>query len=283
MTMMSPAHPDPERLSALAEGDAATLADRGLTDHIAACPSCAAQVHDLAVLRSALADLPDRMPPRRLQYVPPVPDPASRGWRVGLGRAFAPLVVAGMVLILVGGVGATGLIGPDGLDGFERLSDSQGAPAEAPEITTTDNGAPTDAAAGAVPGARGALRRFRRCRRLRAGMRTDLIGGCRTTRSLGLPGLIEGGDGRSPGVGETEFSCDRLPDVFARRRRVLAEIAQLGQTDRRAEGVDLAAAGLAVGDMGVDGAAQALAEGEERKVVRIRMLHRPPPSASADV
>jgi hypothetical protein len=114
-------------------------------------------------------------------------------------------------------------------------------------------------------------------------MRTDLVGGCRTTRSLGLPGLIEGGDGRSPGVGETEFSCDRLPDVFARRRRVLAEIAQLGQTDRRAEGVDLAAAGLAVGDMGVDGAAQALAEGEERKVVRIRMLHRPPPSASADV
>ena len=153
MSMNSPAHPDPERLSALAEGEAEALADRGLTDHLAGCPSCATQVHDLAILRSALAELPDRMPPRRLQYVPPVPAPVSRGWRVTLGRAFAPLVVAGMVLLLVGGVGATGVLGPDGLALFDRSASSEGAPAAAPEITT-DNGSPTDAAGGVVPGAR---------------------------------------------------------------------------------------------------------------------------------
>ncbi len=153
MSMNSPAHPDPERLSALAEGDAEALADRGLTDHLAGCPSCATQVRDLAILRSALAELPDRMPPRRLQYVPPVPAPASRGWRVTLGRAFAPMVVAGMVLLLVGGVGATGVLGPDGLALFDRSASTEGAPAAAPEYTT-DNGSPTDAAGGVVPGAR---------------------------------------------------------------------------------------------------------------------------------
>jgi len=142
MTMSSPAHPDPERLSALAEADAEALGDRGLTDHVAGCASCAAQVRDLTILRSALAELPDRMPPRRLQYVPPVPQPASRGWRVAVGRAFAPVVVAGMVLLLVGGVGATGVLGSDGLALFERQASSEGAPAAAPEYTTTDNSSP---------------------------------------------------------------------------------------------------------------------------------------------
>jgi anti-sigma factor RsiW len=155
MTMISPAHPDPERLSAVAEGDPEALADRGLTDHLADCATCATQVRELATLRSALAELPDRMPPRRLQYVPPVAEPASRGWRVTLGRAFAPMVVAGMVLLLVGGVGATGVLNPDGTALFEGLAGSQSAPAAAPEYTTTDNGAPTEAPGAAVPGARG--------------------------------------------------------------------------------------------------------------------------------
>ena len=155
MSMNSPVHPDPERLSAVAEGDAEALADRTLTEHLAGCPSCATQVRDLTMLRSALAELPDRMPPRRLQYVPPVPTPtpASRGWRVTLGRVFAPMVVAGMVLLLVGGVGASGVLGPDGLAIFGRNASSEGAPAAAPEYAT-DNGSPTDAAGGVLPGAR---------------------------------------------------------------------------------------------------------------------------------
>ncbi len=154
MSMNSPAHPDPERLSALAEGDAEALADRGLTDHLAGCPSCTAEVRELAILRTALAELPDRMPPRPLQFVPPVPAPVSRGWRVTVRRAFAPMVVAGMVLLLVGGVGATGVLGSDGFALFGQNAASGGAPAAAPEYTTTDNGSPTDAAEGVVPGAR---------------------------------------------------------------------------------------------------------------------------------
>ena len=112
MTMMHAAHPDPERLAALAGGDADAQADRGVTEHVAACATCDRQVRELGAMRMALAELPDLTPSRPLHYVPPVAAPTSPGWRVAFRRAFAPLAVAGMVLLLVGGVGATGSLGP---------------------------------------------------------------------------------------------------------------------------------------------------------------------------
>ena len=44
--------------------------------------------------------------------------------------------------------------------------------------------------------------------------------------------------------------------------RVLVVVAQLGKVDRLLEGLDLGRASGATGDVGVDGTAQALAEGE---------------------
>lgn len=113
MSMTTRAHPDPERLAALAGADPDALSDRELSAHVAECAVCGGQVRDLKVLRAALAELPDLVPSRPLRLLPPVPESTqSAGWRIGLRRAFAPLAVAGMVLLLVGGVGATGVLGP---------------------------------------------------------------------------------------------------------------------------------------------------------------------------
>jgi hypothetical protein len=43
---------------------------------------------------------------------------------------------------------------------------------------------------------------------------------------------------------------------------VLAVVTQVGEVDRLPEGLDLGSASGAIGDMGVDGTAQALAEGK---------------------
>ncbi len=145
MTMNSAAHPDPERLSALAGADTDALADRDLTDHVAGCTVCEREVRDLTMLRSALAQLPDVAPSRPLQYVPPVAAPAPQaGWRVAFRRAFAPMAVAGMVLLLVGGIGATGSLGAaDAQRLFPVTFQAAGpeAPAGEPEITTDSGGA----------------------------------------------------------------------------------------------------------------------------------------------
>ena len=123
MSMTTPAHPDPERLAALAGADPDALSDRELGAHVAACAACDGQVRELTALRSALAELPDLVPSRPLRLLPPVPEPrAATGWRTAFRRAFAPVAVAGMVLLLVGGVGATGALGPaDAGALFERL------------------------------------------------------------------------------------------------------------------------------------------------------------------
>jgi hypothetical protein len=111
--MTTRAHPDPERLAALAGADPGALSDRELSAHVAECAVCDGQLRELRVLRAALAELPDLVPSRPLRLLPPVPESTpSAGWRIGLRRAFAPLAVAGMVLLLVGGVGATGALGP---------------------------------------------------------------------------------------------------------------------------------------------------------------------------
>lgn len=158
MSMTTPAHPDPERLAALAGADPDALADRELEAHIAACESCGPQVRELSAMRAALAELPDIAPSRPLRLVPPVAEPAvSPGWRTVFRRAFAPVAVAGMVLLLVGSVGVTGVLGPadaQELLGRFSLGASAPAPAEAPETYATDSaGNDSGALESAAPGA----------------------------------------------------------------------------------------------------------------------------------
>jgi hypothetical protein len=158
MSMTTPAHPDPERLAALAGADPDALADRELGSHVAVCESCGPQVRELTALRAALAELPDLAPSRPLRLLPPVAEPApSSGWRTAFRRAFAPVAVAGMVLLLVGSVGVTGVLGPadaQELLGRFSLGAQAPAPAEAPETYATDSaGNDAGAAETAAPGA----------------------------------------------------------------------------------------------------------------------------------
>jgi hypothetical protein len=144
MTMMHAAHPDPERLAALAGDDADTRADHGLTEHVASCASCGRQVREMGAMRAALAQLPDLAPSRPLQHVPPIAAPAPSGWRIAFRRAFAPVAAAGVVLLLVGGVGVTGALGPADA---QRLFNFMPAAAPAqqdgePEIATDGGAAP---------------------------------------------------------------------------------------------------------------------------------------------
>jgi hypothetical protein len=143
MTMPPAAHPDPERLAALAGEDADARADRALVEHVASCAACNGQVQAMSRLRIALAQLPDLAPSRPFQLVPPVPASAPSSWRVAFRRAFAPVAVAGIVLVLVGGVGATGALGPADAQRLLVLPFQQAAsapdPAQ-PEITTDDEG-----------------------------------------------------------------------------------------------------------------------------------------------
>jgi hypothetical protein len=150
MTMMPSAHPDPELLAALAGADPEAQSDHQLVTHVTSCATCGSQVRDMSALRTALAELPDLVPSRPLQLVPPVPEPApstGAGWRITFRRAFAPLAVAGMVLLLIGGVGATGALGPAGppalFPDLARFSVGGDAAAE-PDSTDTDGEAPPE-------------------------------------------------------------------------------------------------------------------------------------------
>jgi hypothetical protein len=110
MTMQHPIHPDDERLSALAGGDADAMADAGLRAHVAACDRCAPALAELQGLRAALAELPDLVPSRPLQLVPPVPAAAAATTGSWLRRLAAPFMAAGVVLVLVGAVGGSGAL-----------------------------------------------------------------------------------------------------------------------------------------------------------------------------
>lgn len=112
MTMQHESHPHDERLAALAGADQEATEDEALRDHVAGCDRCRAMVDELALLRSALAELPDLRPSRPLQLLPPAAAPALR--RAGLlGRLrgiSAPALAAGAALILVGAVGSSGVV-----------------------------------------------------------------------------------------------------------------------------------------------------------------------------
>jgi hypothetical protein len=124
MTMQHESHPHDERLAALAGADPEVTSDRSLREHVAGCDRCSAVVQDLALLRSALAELPDLQPSRPLRLLPPVAAPLARR-RGALGllrRLSAPALAASVGLILVGAVGSSGI-----LEGF-----SMGAAGAAP-------------------------------------------------------------------------------------------------------------------------------------------------------
>ncbi|HEX6473638.1 MAG TPA: hypothetical protein VF114_00960 [Candidatus Limnocylindria bacterium] len=108
MTMQHPTHPDDERLAALAGDDPEVASDAALRAHVDSCDRCGPMVRELGLLRSALAELPDMVPPRPLQLLPPVAEPeaaARGGW---LGRLAAPAMAAGLVLVVVGAIGTSG-------------------------------------------------------------------------------------------------------------------------------------------------------------------------------
>ena len=105
-------HPRDERLAALAGGDPEVADDQALRAHVSSCDRCTALVDELATLRAALAELPDLAPSRRLQLVPPVPEPTPAGggplrW---LRTLAAPAMLAGAGLALVGGIGLGGTV-----------------------------------------------------------------------------------------------------------------------------------------------------------------------------
>ena len=104
---MAAEHPLAERLAAYADGDCDALTDAPLRAHVASCERCALVVRDLGALRIALADLPDLVPSRPLRFVPPVEAAAAApsGFAGLVRRLFAPALVAGAALVVVGSVG----------------------------------------------------------------------------------------------------------------------------------------------------------------------------------
>lgn len=103
--MLIPNHPDDEHLSALASRDDDAISDAALTSHVSTCVRCTESVTELGALRASLAELPDVVPPRPLQLLPPVADApvaAGGGW---IRRLFAPALTAGAALAMVGLIG----------------------------------------------------------------------------------------------------------------------------------------------------------------------------------
>ena len=141
MTMKPNHHPDEERLAAFAGGEP----DVELRLHARGCARCSAIVDELAMLRSALAELPDLAPSRPLQLIPEVAEPQPSaverlaGWT---RRAFMPLLAAGFGLAIVGSVGTAG--------SMFTMGSAGAAPALAPasrDLSTSSTPAEAGAAA----------------------------------------------------------------------------------------------------------------------------------------
>ena len=149
MTMHNALHPDDERLAAYAGGDADALGDRELVAHLTDCDRCRPIVDELSLLRGALAALPDLAPSRPLRLIPPVATPATRGagrleW---LRRLAAPAMAAGAGLVLIGAVGASGIVNEFGNLGFGLQAASR------PSNATDTLGSPVPRAAASGAGA----------------------------------------------------------------------------------------------------------------------------------
>jgi hypothetical protein len=144
MTMQHPIHPDDERLAALAGGDPEVASDAALRAHVDSCDRCGPLVRELSSLRAALGELPDLVPSRPLQLLPPVtePQPAARGgW---LRRLAAPAMAAGFVLVIVGAIGSSGFsLGMGASAIFQNVGENLeagGAGASSGEAPSLDDG-----------------------------------------------------------------------------------------------------------------------------------------------
>ena len=158
MSMQHQMHPDDERLAALAGGEDDVLADASLREHVTSCDRCSGVVDELSRLRVALAELPDVTPSRPIRFLPPVAEPAAAGgwWR----RLFAPALLAGSGLVLVGAVGFSGVLeslasgGATGasvdLQGDGR-AESEQSPAPAAHPSVANPATSGDAVASAAP------------------------------------------------------------------------------------------------------------------------------------
>ena len=126
--MQHPSHPDDQRLAALAASEPNAVADGPLVTHVAGCLRCAPIVEDLRTLRSALAELPDIPPSRPLRFLPPIPEPTTTRpvWLGVLRGITAPAMAIGVIMILVGAIGTTG-IGSLGAGGAAPALTSSGA------------------------------------------------------------------------------------------------------------------------------------------------------------
>ena len=150
--MLTPNHPNDERLSALSARDDDAVADAPLVAHVQACDRCAALVTELGALRVSLSELPDIAPERPLRLLPPV-DTLARGGEDRLGgwvrRFFTPALTAGAALAMVGLVGTAA----PALDGMAGGGDS-GAAFEQAAVEADD--AQEDARdGGGAPGSEG--------------------------------------------------------------------------------------------------------------------------------
>ena len=132
--MLNQNHPDDERLSALASRDTDATADATLTAHVTSCDRCTELVNELGLLRVALADLPDLRPSRSLQLVPPVEADHAvdrlGGWA---RRFFAPVLVSGAALVLVGVIGTAS----PAITGMASSGQAGSAPSPAHEEAAT--------------------------------------------------------------------------------------------------------------------------------------------------
>lgn len=150
MTMHDQIHPDDERLAALAGSDPEAAGDSALSAHMDACAQCSNVVRELHLLQAALGELPDLAPSRPLQLIPAVADTAPpRTW---LRRLFAPVLVTGSGLVLVGAIGLLGSGAPatPSAANFDR-SLTGGEAAASPENDSAGPAAPATASATEAP------------------------------------------------------------------------------------------------------------------------------------
>jgi hypothetical protein len=144
--MLIPNHPADERLSALAAHDPDAVSDSALATHVGECARCEEIVNELRSLTLALAELPDIPPPRPLRLLPDVEPSRADGAAGWMRRIFAPVMVAGTALALVGMVGT---VSPN----WAGSAATGGAPEERQEMASdSDNFARSQALAPAAGG-----------------------------------------------------------------------------------------------------------------------------------
>lgn len=153
MTMQHPTHPDDERLAALAGGDPEVTSDGALRAHVDSCDRCGALVRELGSLRTALSELPDLVPSRPLQLLPPVAEPRTAGRVSWLRRLAAPAMAAGIMLVIAGAVGSSGFTLNIGLgtSAGASMAEAGGGEFEAPAASQGDNGGTVTDGFGASP------------------------------------------------------------------------------------------------------------------------------------